>query len=233
MKRPILDFDELRRRAEREARAFFEERWDAYFEKIRMGGDETMRRRDPKRIDEIFERAAEPSRARVRRDLDRVGVPRIVSLLETLFERLYDPGLNVNTLKLACGVRDKSVITLFGSELGLYPRRYIEDLRLETAARLLRDSDVLVWRIAELVGYSSAGVFSQAFSRWIGEAPRHYREGHRGLEVPASWERSPTLQRVLEKLDSSKAEELLEQLRGLHPDAVSFVLEQYDGAGDG
>lgn len=73
-------------------------------------------------------------------------------------------------------MRDNSIALLFHAHVGQSPKAYITELRLETATRLLRDSDLRVWQIAELVGYSGLAVFGKAFARWAGVRPAAYRQ---------------------------------------------------------
>ncbi len=124
---------------------------------------------------EEFRHAAVPARARIRRDRDRVP-PRLETVLVYLEEHLFDRGLSVTRLKEECGVRDNSLLIRFTSVLGRTPYGYIEDRRLETACRLLTESTLKIWRIAQLLGYTSLQVFSRAFARWSGERPSAYRQ---------------------------------------------------------
>ena len=128
----------------------------------------------------LLEAAASESLARIREHRTSAS-PRLKPLLEYLESHLFDKGLNVNQLKRACGVRDNSIALLFHAYVGQSPKAYISELRLETAARLLRDSDLRVWQIAELVGYSGLAVFGKAFARWSGMRPAAYREQARDL----------------------------------------------------
>lgn len=118
--------------------------------------------------------AAEASLARIARD-HACASGRIRPLLAHIAGHLFVPGLNVASLKRACGVRDNSISNRFHQEIGTPPASYITDRRLETASRLLRETGVEVWRMADLLGYSSLQVFSRAFTRWAGIRPTAYR----------------------------------------------------------
>ncbi|RMH23401.1 MAG: AraC family transcriptional regulator, partial [Acidobacteria bacterium] len=112
-------------------------------------------------------------------------------MLSYIRRHLFDPDLSVGRMKRACGVRDNGISTAFRQAIGRSPRVYIADRRLETAARMLRDTDVEIWRLGEILGYSSLPVFSRAFSRWCGERPSAYRarvRRQRGGRRPGSRE---------------------------------------------
>ena len=124
---------------------------------------------------QLLKTAAVESLERIQ--LDRAKAPqRLKPLLAYIEEHLFDPTLDVNHLKRACGVRDNSVPIQFHSAVGRPPHGYIEDRRLETACRLLADTHLKIWQISELLGYSSIQVFSRAFSRWSGQRPTLFRK---------------------------------------------------------
>jgi tetratricopeptide (TPR) repeat protein len=59
------------------------------------------------------------------------------------------------------------------------PFGYISGRRLEVAAKLLIDSRLWLWEVADTVGYASLTSFSRAFFRHFGQRPRQYRLEHR------------------------------------------------------
>jgi AraC-like DNA-binding protein len=117
--------------------------------------------------------AAEPL-ACIRKDRESAE-PVIRPLLVQIEENLFDYNLNTTSLKRRCGVRDNGVPVRFTSALGKSPWAYIEQRRMETACRLLAETGLAVWQIAQLVGYSGTSAFSRAFHRWSGVRPSVYR----------------------------------------------------------
>lgn len=97
-------------------------------------------------------------------------------MLNYIEKHLFDPGLSVNQLKRGCGIRDNSEPIHFHIAVGDPPHAYIESRRLETACRLLEETDLKVSEIGEILGYSSIQVFSRAFRRFFGEPPTRYRK---------------------------------------------------------
>ena len=176
----------------------------------------------------MLETAATPALERIRSDLERVP-PRLRPLLEHLETHLFDPALNVSNLKRACGIRDNSIAILFHAEVGHSPKNYISDRRLETAALLLRETQLRVWQIGELIGYSSLGVFSKAFNRWSGQRPKAFRKrsrerlregGETQLARPVVTDGERLRLALAGKLDSQDAEVLIRRLLELYPDVV-------------
>ncbi len=124
---------------------------------------------------ELLREAARPTLAEIRRDLS--GAPeKLAPLLGYLSQELFDPDLNVNRLKIACGIRDNSISIVFHEHLGKTPHNYISRARLATAERLLHHPELKVWEIAEMVGYAGLSAFARAFDRYYGKRPRAYRQ---------------------------------------------------------
>jgi AraC-like DNA-binding protein len=173
---------------------------------------------------DVLRLAAAPVMKRIQEDKERARQPVLV-LLECLEANLFNPDCNVNSLKLWTGTRDNSVALLFHSDLGMTPKRYLEKCRMETAVRLLYDSDLDIWQVADLLGFSSLGVFSRAFQRWAGIRPSVVRvvsdqpvaEGPPRREGPST-PTSAYLCRVLTgQLAPEEARELIAHLLAIYP----------------
>lgn len=170
---------------------------------------------------EALARASRLTLLRIQQDTGSAS-QRLRPLLRSIEEHLFDPALNVAKLKAICGIRDNSIAIQFHREVGLAPKSYITERRLETAARLLINTDLLVWQIAELVAYSGLGVFSKAFNRWAGQRPNAYRRQMCGLaeETPAELFSPEFLRRaVVGKLTTGEAQWLVKRLGQIYPEA--------------
>jgi two-component system response regulator YesN len=89
---------------------------------------------------------------------------------------LFDPGLNAARVRAGCGVRNHNLTTLFHQALGSTLRDYIETLRLEAAAHLLRTLPLDAFWIAAAVGYESYETFCRAFRRHFHCTPGELRK---------------------------------------------------------
>ncbi|TMP38750.1 GlxA family transcriptional regulator [Pseudoalteromonas rubra] len=73
----------------------------------------------------------------------------------------------------------------FASETGLTPQGYLQNLRLERAAKLLVSTKIQVEHIALQCGYSCASVLGKRFKKQYGRSPlayRNYMSRHRGSD---------------------------------------------------
>lgn len=66
----------------------------------------------------------------------------------------------------------------FKEVIGQPPMQYLAALRMNQAARHLRDSALSIDSIAEQVGYASSAAFQRAFKRCHGETPGRWRQNH-------------------------------------------------------
>lgn len=70
--------------------------------------------------------------------------------------------------------------TLFKREVGKPFTAYVTQVRMEEAARLLRETDEKTYRIAEATGFSDPNYFSYVFKRQFGVSPSKFRAGQKG-----------------------------------------------------
>lgn len=146
---------------------------------------------------------------------------RVAKLLTYLEEHLFDTGLNVDVMKRACGIRDNSIVVAFHRELGETPKLYITARRMEVAVRLLWGTELKVWQVGAVVGYSSLGVFSKAFYRWAGQRPVAFRKRRLDDTAAPSLPAAELCRRaVAGQLEGTEARRLLFLLHQLYPGSV-------------
>ena len=102
------------------------------------------------------------------------------ALFEAVEAELTDPELDVHRLARRMAVSARYVQMLF-AEMGTTPRAFIQNRRLELAARrLAREGlDVTVTDVAYDVGFNDLSSFCRAFRRRFEMSPRNYRAGGR------------------------------------------------------
>ncbi|WP_261305041.1 response regulator [Paenibacillus andongensis] len=54
-------------------------------------------------------------------------------------------------------------------------KHYLTEVRMKHARRLLLHSNLMVYEVAEKVGYNSARLFSEMFRKWFGQLPQDYK----------------------------------------------------------
>ncbi|WP_350277713.1 AraC family transcriptional regulator [Kribbella sp. HUAS MG21] len=101
--------------------------------------------------------------------------PTVVQALELIHER---PGAAWTVADLAAdvGLSRAAFARRFTDAVGEPPLTYLSRWRMTTAARLLRDHDRPLARIAKEIGYTSEFAFAKAFKRDFGVPPGTYRK---------------------------------------------------------
>ncbi|WP_299203776.1 AraC family transcriptional regulator [uncultured Tateyamaria sp.] len=103
--------------------------------------------------------------------------PSIWSALKVMLDA---PGNNHTVESLAGHVRMSraAFAKRFTGAYGSGPMELLRDLRMNRAGQLLRQTDLPVKRVADLVGFASRSAFTRAFEAKTGQAPRDFRASH-------------------------------------------------------
>jgi two-component system response regulator YesN len=99
---------------------------------------------------------------------------------ELLLRELADPELNLRAVAERLGVTPNHLSATFARDLGKPFREYLNFARVQAAKRLLLDSGLKVYEVAERVGYLNIEVFSRVFKRLAGTPPHQWSRGSPG-----------------------------------------------------
>jgi transcriptional regulator GlxA family with amidase domain len=86
---------------------------------------------------------------------------------------------SVAALARAAAMSERNFARCFTAEVGMTPARYVERVRIETARRLLEDSDEGVEAIAAAAGFGTAETMRRTFLRLLRTNPTEYRRRFR------------------------------------------------------
>ena len=104
---------------------------------------------------------------------DRAGI-RIAALMRAL-QRDLQRDWDVSSMAAVVGVSDAQLRRLCARALGASPRQVLCNLRLQSAAVLLRDPSMRVKEIQARVGIADASHFCRDFRDRFGVSPTEYR----------------------------------------------------------
>jgi transcriptional regulator GlxA family with amidase domain len=91
--------------------------------------------------------------------------------------------LSVPALAQRVAMSPRNFQRVFTSSMGKSPARYVEELRIETARRLLERTTQSMDEIADHCGFGSADVLSRAFTRVLRLTPGEYRRRFRSSGI--------------------------------------------------
>jgi transcriptional regulator GlxA family with amidase domain len=83
--------------------------------------------------------------------------------------------LTVEALAERANLSPRQFARVFAAETGMTPGKYVDRVRLETARRLLEDTDAAVAKVAQDCGYGTPETMRRAFIRALGVPPAEYR----------------------------------------------------------
>lgn len=98
-----------------------------------------------------------------------------------LLDHLSEP-LNSHSIAQALGISRSKLYQQCQQYLNLGVTEYLRSLRIERAQSLLRDSDVPIARISDLVGFEDYNYFCRVFRQETGLSPKKYRAGTSAAE---------------------------------------------------
>ena len=102
--------------------------------------------------------------------------------------------LSCNTAAAMCGVLEEIMASLQGTPepqtedifkqmTGQNLIKYITDLRMYKARRMVADGNLKISQIAKNCGYDNPSYFNKLFKNYFGVTPRQYREGERDESI--------------------------------------------------
>lgn len=86
-----------------------------------------------------------------------------------------DPDLTLTTTADAFHMNEYYISSIFKQSTGINFSTYVEQVRIQKAQELLRESSLKTKEISEMVGYTSSNSFCRAFKRVTGMNPTDYR----------------------------------------------------------
>lgn len=100
---------------------------------------------------------------------------RVRDALSFLYDN-FSRDISVSDVARAIDISESSLGKAFKSEMGVSVLDYLTDIRVATSKKLLKNSNLRVYEIADKVGYKTGQYFSQVFLRTTGMHPLEYRE---------------------------------------------------------
>ena len=124
--------------------------------------------------------------------MEKIGKIELKSNDEMLMERviksindhLSDSDYNVDVLCSDAGISRAHLHRKMKEITGIPVSEFIRNIRMEQAARLLREQKVNISQVAYSVGYSSLPYFSAVFRKHFGLSPREFIEQENGGPLP-------------------------------------------------
>jgi two-component system response regulator YesN len=103
--------------------------------------------------------------------------PSLMQAVLRFIEDNHMEDLNLTALAERFNYNPSYFSELFKAKVGKTFIQHLTEVRMARAVRLLEETRLTLWDIAELTGFSNAGYFSARFKRMYGITPSEYRAG--------------------------------------------------------
>jgi AraC-like DNA-binding protein len=100
-------------------------------------------------------------------------------IMKSVNANMSNPAYTVDTMADDVGISRAQLHRKMKEMTGIATGKFLRNLRMEQAARLLREGKINVAQIADRVGYADQAHFSTAFKSHFGQSPSEYAETHR------------------------------------------------------
>ena len=94
--------------------------------------------------------------------------------MKSINEHISDPDFNVESLAEDVGISRAQLHRKMKEITGISTGEFIRNLRLEQAARLIREQKINVTQVAYAVGFNNQTHFSTVFRKRYGMSPTEY-----------------------------------------------------------
>lgn len=103
----------------------------------------------------------------------------ILSHAVVYLRRHYAEQISASEVAQVCHCSVSTLSHLFKKKMGISISRYVQELRMNDARRLLRDTDLSVNMVSDMLGYGNPNYFCNVFRRETGIAPTMFRAKYR------------------------------------------------------
>ncbi len=107
---------------------------------------------------------------------DPLSTEGILSAVKESIDRHYTENITLSQLSDQFSLSKEYLCKVFKKKYGQSINRYLQKQRMLRAAELLKDEQIKVQDIAELLGFSDNNYFSKAFRKFYDMSPSEYRQ---------------------------------------------------------
>ena len=101
----------------------------------------------------------------------------LVTAIEKYIEKNYmDPSMGLNKISDEFQISESYFSHMFKEKTGVNFSTYLENIRMSEAARMIKETDIILNELYISVGYNNANTFRRAFKKIYGVTPSNMRE---------------------------------------------------------
>ncbi len=113
-------------------------------------------------------------------DMTSVDEKFMQNLYATLQQNIANSDLNLDAFCRELGLSKSNLYRKIKQITGYSPNEFIRNFRLETAAKMLKETDMTITEVYCAVGYNSLAYFSNCFKALYGVSPTEFKNKAEG-----------------------------------------------------
>ena len=111
-----------------------------------------------------------------RRKFHEKDIHQAIDKAVTYIDEHFASDISLNEIAAQSGVSQSYLKALFIKELGIAPKKYLQNIRMGHARKILQNPYLYIEEIAVMCGYKDANYFARAFRKTHKCTPSEYRE---------------------------------------------------------
>ena len=131
---------------------------------------------DEKNADNAFEQWADAYGSFRRVKKGDADYPVAIRKALEYIKEYYDKEVTLNEVADIVNLNPSYFSSLFNNTLNITFSNYLMCLRIHHSKKLLRETELKIYEIAEMVGYRNSYYFNRVFKRIVGLTPMEYRK---------------------------------------------------------
>lgn len=130
--------------------------------------------KDPKRMFEEYQRILDRMLSTLKNQ--RQDSSRIVQQIKNLIEKEYMKDISLNYIAESVNLAPAYVSYIFKKETGQTLVKYITDIKMMKAKKLLEEGTLKIVQVGQACGYENQSYFNRLFKNYYGVTPKQFRE---------------------------------------------------------
>lgn len=100
----------------------------------------------------------------------------VIAEVKEYIRKNYDKNITLHDISKQFYINPSYFSQLFKKKTGLTYQNYLTEYRIDRASKLLEETDLRIYEVCQMVGYSDVNHFNQIFGRLKGCKPNEYRK---------------------------------------------------------
>lgn len=103
------------------------------------------------------------------------GIDNVVIRMHAYMQKNYDQDLKIESIAKMMNYNSAYLGKIYKKKMGQSFNNMLDEIRIENAKRLLKETDIKVYQVSKQIGYGNIDYFYAKFKRYVGMTPKKYK----------------------------------------------------------